>query len=100
MPAPTIAILSFLFFIGGAVPLLIRYFFSMPALSMTSSHFFMSGERHQFVGRAGIRLDADFGEFLLHVRHRQRFCIALFMVAMTSFGVPLGAPTPFQEITS
>src|SRR5262249_28427514 len=78
------------------------YLRGMPALSTTSFHFLMSAVR---------RASASSGVLAFAMTPTLLSCsctsgmartsrIALFIVSMTSFGVSLGTPTPFQEITS
>ena len=79
-----------------------RYFFSMPALTMTSSHFFTSA-LNSVISSSGV---LGFASMPMSSRRcltsgiaRTSFSVAL-TVLTTRGGVPRGANTPFQDVTS
>src|SRR5262245_3640714 len=78
------------------------YFLSMPALSITSFHFLISPVSLAIIspGELACATTPTLANCSLTSGMSSTSRIALFIVAMTSFGVPFGAPTAFHEITS
>src|SRR6478672_3826521 len=78
------------------------YFREMPALSTTSFHFLISAVKRANAssGVLAFAITPTFPRASCTSDVARTSRMALFIVSMTSFGVSLGTPTPFQEITS
>src|SRR6185437_12702916 len=118
MPAPTTAIESLFFISAPAFYAVMRglmpahrtlfrkwkaplYFFGMPALIMTAFHFVMS-DLSRLISSSDVvqwAVTPSLANLSLTSGEESTSFIALLMVSITCFGVPLGANTPFHEVT-
>src|SRR3954451_11455410 len=78
------------------------YLRGMPALSITAFHLAMSDFNFAISssGVLALAITPTFANFSFTSGNASTSRIALFIVSMISFGVPLGANTAFQDVTS
>src|SRR6185312_3470001 len=78
------------------------HFRGMPAFSITASHFLIS-DLSFAISSSGVlpfAVTPTLAKRSFRSGSASTSCMALFIVSIASFGVPLGANTPFQDVTS